>query len=179
MSKPVVEFHQYHKPSVFYAIDQNFQLQSIFRLFKLVAPANTKSDLERYISSYLNNSKDKTIWSEQQKSFQNLFPPDNNASEKIVQLIIEIAKLKPFSPKSGIIKTKLLKEAHHPIIDRENFYYDPVKRKLNLKICRIKAFKMPIISIVLSELVRIFKSENLIITGFFNEHFVRESSKIF
>jgi len=179
MGKPVVEFHQYIRPCIYFSTDQYSQFQSIFRLFNLAAPANTKDDLKNYINNYFNNSNDNNVWHEQQQSFQKLFPPENYASERAVDLILEVAREKFWGKKIRKKRTTLINNAHLPIDERNNFYYDSITNNFNFKICRIKAFGMPINSTLLKEFVRAFNSEILIMTGTFNEHFISESSKLF
>jgi len=173
VEKPVVEFHQYKRPSLFYVVDSDNEVQSLYRVLDIAVSVETKEKLSQSIQNYFYDN-DHNIWEKQKKAYQNLCPPDDNASLKAANLILSLV-----DSRQDIKDVPLIQMAHTPIEGGDNIFFNPINKSFHIKVKRLKASGMPISSILLKEFKQLFKINNIFLTGTFNEHMINQSSTIF
>ena len=101
VGKPVVEFFQYKDTPEDYPVKNdgylfcnNGKLGSPQRYLEIVAEADTKDELEFYISDYFSPAEKpkNRIWEEQQLRFKNICGNSDSASDTAADLILNIIK---------------------------------------------------------------------------------------
>jgi len=172
--KPVIEFAQYIQPTDCMTINQHGHLQSLYTTLNLSVHVRTKEDLKKYIDHYFYDA-DRTIWDKQQQNFKNLFLMDNNASQRTALEILRTVLSENNKERNNI------QRSWSPITGERQMFLKTSKAhySMHLQIKRIKGAAMPICSLLLNEIAKVFGTDVFIATGTFSLNMAYEAAKIF
>ena len=175
VGKPVIQFHPQTRLSYDLNVDRCGSLHSQFNLLGFSQPVRTKDELSERIHEYFNAPASHEIWQKQQQCFNDYYPRDISAAEKIVKVVQNLVKGRNLQDEG----LPHIQSAGSPVSGDRQIFLNRADHTLHLGLKRLKASAMPVSSILLQELCDFFDTKNFICTGTFNIHLVNEASKIF
>jgi len=171
IGKPVVEFHPFFQPTEGMLIDSDGCLRSVFDLLNLSVYVRTREEFKSLIDDYFNENSNRFIWKNQQNNFRKLCPANDNASQRVADIIFNLV--------NDEINNNISKvyTGISPISGEKKFFIENDKFHFQLK--RIKSYTLPINHILLHEIAQIFDTKIFISTETFNQFMAKSASKIF
>jgi len=102
VDKPVVEFFKYKSSADEYTernddfvMCPNGKLGSVYRMFDLVASADTEEELKAHVDDYFSteNHPPESIWTKQKEAYKRICnSPDGSSSTNVAEKILQLVK---------------------------------------------------------------------------------------
>ncbi len=179
VGKPVVEFFPFVELFQNFVVNQNGQFRTPFQSLGLTVSIDTKDQLATYIHNFFDDAEKDSCWNQQQEEFRKICPSDDHASLRAAEVILNLVE--PDSTKEDGLP--LIQQACTSITNTGHIFLkkESVRDQavLHFQLKRIKAYGMPISSVLLRELAQAFGAEIFVTTGTFSEHLTGEAAKIF
>ncbi len=162
-----------------FLVNQWGQLKTPAELIGIAVHASNKEECTKHINNFFDNP-DRSLWEQQQKAFRKFCPPNDSASLRATRRILSLVE-------PDIAKQHDLPPIHSvwtPVTGENRIFLKQGQNSesreiLHLQLKRIKAYGMPISSVLLRELHQVSGAEIFVATGTFSEDIASQAADIF